>query len=542
MSHHHGEIPKFAIPQMRSWVPEGARKWIIVAMLLVYQMSGGVYLAAVAEMVGSMALMHEDIMMAGYASLVGLALVFAVMFRLKFRFAPRFTHLVCCTGVIVCNLICMHLESVPALIVVCFVCGIFRMWGTYECNSSIQLWITPVRDMSVWFCWIEFIVQSSICLSGITTIHASLLASWEYMHWVVVGLLLAMMLLTYLLFNGGHYMPRMRLLGVDWFGAFMWAVCVMSVVFVLNYGEHYDWWRSHEIWIGTAVAVVVGALNVWRASFIRHPFIYNSTWVSKPVVTTVLLYLFMDLLLAPSHLFEHIYMEGILGYDAEHVVSLNWVVIFSYAVGAVFALNTFARRKWTYSTMFAIALVFITAYLAMMYFTIDYNLPKEALVLPLFLRGFGYVVAAIILLTALSKMPFNHFFETVCIQGFFSASIAGAFGGAVLNRWLKVAMGNNTKLLEIGLDSVNPMASHLPVGQLYGIVQQQSLIVSMKEIYGWLIIIAILAILGILLVKSDLRPKYAIHPTYSALRRLIKREFPQAEVAADAGMHTPDNI
>ena len=28
----------------------------------------------------------------------------------------------------------------------------------------------------------------------------------------------------------------------------------------------------------------------------------------------------------------------------------------------------------------------------------------------------------------------------------------------------------------------------------------------------------------------------------SALRRLIKREFPQAEVAADAGMHTPDNV
>ena len=32
--------------------------------------------------------------------------------------------------------------------------------------------------------------------------------------------------------------------------------CVMSVLFVLNYGEHYDWWRSHEIWIGTVFAVV----------------------------------------------------------------------------------------------------------------------------------------------------------------------------------------------------------------------------------------------------------------------------------------------
>ena len=55
---HHGEIPKFAIPQIRSWVPEPTRKWIIVAMLLVYQLSGGVYLAAVAEIVGSTALMH----------------------------------------------------------------------------------------------------------------------------------------------------------------------------------------------------------------------------------------------------------------------------------------------------------------------------------------------------------------------------------------------------------------------------------------------------------------------------------------------------
>ena len=28
----------------------------------------------------------------------------------------------------------------------------------------------------------------------------------------------------------------------------------------------------------------------------------------------------------------------------------------------------------------------------------------------------------------------------------------------------------------------------------------------------------------------------------SALRRLIKREFPQAEVVVDAGMHTSDNV
>ncbi len=36
-----------------------------------FQFSGGIYLASVSQMVGSLALMQEDIMMAGYASFVG---------------------------------------------------------------------------------------------------------------------------------------------------------------------------------------------------------------------------------------------------------------------------------------------------------------------------------------------------------------------------------------------------------------------------------------------------------------------------------------
>ena len=68
------EIAPFAIPAMRDFVPQKLRPWIIIAFVLVFQFSGGVYLAAVSEMVGSTALMQEDIMMAGYASMVGMGL------------------------------------------------------------------------------------------------------------------------------------------------------------------------------------------------------------------------------------------------------------------------------------------------------------------------------------------------------------------------------------------------------------------------------------------------------------------------------------
>ena len=71
------ETGPFSIPAIRDFVPPKLRPWIIIAFVIVFQFSGGLYLAAVNEMVGSTALMQEDIMMAGYASMVGMGLTFA---------------------------------------------------------------------------------------------------------------------------------------------------------------------------------------------------------------------------------------------------------------------------------------------------------------------------------------------------------------------------------------------------------------------------------------------------------------------------------
>ena len=159
------ETGPFSIPAIRDFVPPKLRPWIIIAFVIVFQFSGGLYLAAVNEMVGSTALMQEDIMMAGYASMVGMGLTFAIMFRLKFRFTSKASLMTCSIALIISNLICMHTHSIPVLVITCFFAGIFRMWATFECNSTIQLWLTPKRDLSVFFCFIYLLVQSSIQLS-----------------------------------------------------------------------------------------------------------------------------------------------------------------------------------------------------------------------------------------------------------------------------------------------------------------------------------------------------------------------------------------
>lgn len=154
-------VPKgcFDIPDVPGFIPRRLKPWLFMAFVLIIQFSGGVYLAAATDMVGDKALMNQDILMAGYASLVGMSLNFAVMFRIKFRFSTRTQLLTVGAVLIAANIICALTDSVPLLVATCFVAGWFRMQGTFACNSTIQLWLTPYRDMSVFFCFVYIVVD-----------------------------------------------------------------------------------------------------------------------------------------------------------------------------------------------------------------------------------------------------------------------------------------------------------------------------------------------------------------------------------------------
>lgn len=500
MSHHHNPNQPFSIPQIR-YIPEPLKPWVLILCIIVFNCTGGVYLAAVSEMVGSTQLLQEDIMLAGYASLVGMALFFAIMFRLKWAVRPK-TALGSCTLVlIVANLICMHTESVPVLVGVSLVAGFFRMWAIYECNSTIQLWITPKRDMSIWFCYIYLMVNGTIQLTGIAALSFSVWASWHYMHWFIMGALMLIYLFVLVCYKGISIMPRLPLLGIDWIGMMLWGTTAMSILFICLYGEHYDWWQSEHIRLASVLGFLSLALNLWRASLLRHPYISLAIFKIPLVSICVTIILLMDLLLAPSHIFEHALMEGVLGYDHENVMTLNWIAMIGVVIGIVFTWQTFARRKWTYQRMLVIAFSCFALYLAYFYFRIDYDLPKEALYFPVIIRSAGYVMVAVMMLTANARLPFPFIFlHGLCFQNMFSAALAGPIGNAIVGRALTVVMARNSMLLGEKLDAVTLSTTHTPFGELYGMVQVQSLLESMKEIYGWLLFVAILCLIGLCFV------------------------------------------
>ena len=523
MADWHAPKGPFDIPEVPNYIPRRLKPFLFIFFVLIIQLAGGVYLAAASHMVGSTALMQEDILMAGYASLIGMSINFAVMFRIKFRFSTRLQLLSAGIVLIGANLICALTDNVPLLVATCFVAGWFRMQATFACNSTIQLWLTPVRDMAIFFCYVYLVVDGMIQLGGVATIYTAFSAQWEYMHWIVVGLL-ALMLLMVLIFvrplRSPMYIP---LLGIDWIGAALWAGFMLCFTFICVYGSYYDWWDAVEIKAALLIGIACLAVNLWRASFLRHPYISFRAMKNRNVRRAVGIYAVFFTLLATEHVFEHSYAANILGFDDTNLIDLNWYVLAGILVGCGFTYLTFALRKWRYKTMTAIAFALAVAYLAYFYFYIDYGVEKEMLFLPLFLRGAASVILSIVFLTSIvqSGLPFQVFPQALTINGFAGAVMGATFGPAVVGELLRHIMASNVSLLGSGLVDFAPAVAHAPLPDLYGMVQAQALVVSMKEIYGWLLIAAIISLVVIFVSYGPVRP-FAIFPKWSTIRRAIR--------------------
>lgn len=525
MGEWHGPQGPFDIPDIPNYVPRRLKPWLFILFVLIVQFSGGIYLAAATDMVGSTALMQEDILMAGYASLIGMSINFAVMFRLKFRYSNRIGLLICGAVLIAANFICANTTNVPLLIATCFVAGWFRMWATFVCNSTIQLWLTPVRDMAIFFCYVYLVVDGVIQLSGIATIYTAFFSQWEYMHWIMSGLLALMMVMVLILVKPVKGPMQIPLLGIDWIGAALWSVFMLCFTFICVYGNFYDWWEAEEITVATILGIVCVAINLWRATFLHHPYISLQALTNRNVVRATLVYLVFFTLMATEHVFEHSYAAAILGFDETNLIDLNWYVFAGIVTGCMFTYYTFALHKWRYKTMTAIGFTLAAAYLCWFYFMIDYGVEKEMLFLPLFTRGFASVIISIVFLTSIvqSGLHFFVFPQALTVNGFTGAVMGATLGPALIGEFLRHIMAKNSALIGARFSDFSNSLGHMSLGQLYGAVQQHALIVSMKEIYGWLLIIALLSLTIIIVSYSPIRPT-AIFPKWRTIRRIFRRE------------------
>ncbi|GJH39478.1 transporter [Capnocytophaga sp. HP1101] len=501
---------KYRIMAFKEWVPDRLRFWLLLFTVILFQFSNSIYLTNLNEVVGDKALTTEDVKLISMASFIGMTLIFPLLFRIKFRFYSRTILLTASAVVVVGNVICMYSGNVLVLLVTSLIVGAFRMIGTFEAFSSIQLVITPVRDFTVFFSVVYLVVLGSIQLSGLLTAEISYLYSWEYMHVCIVGAHLLLMITLYALMRPIRMMKKIPLYQIDWMGLLLWTLVLVLFNFVFEYGKRLDWFASPYISAATVVGVVLLALAIQRMLSIRRPLIMPEVFRYKNLLRALVLLALLQIFLSTSSTVLNAYTGGVLHFNSLHNASLNWAVFAGVVVGAAGSFYWLSVYRGSYKAIFLVGFLAFVLHHFMLYYLFQPSIPKEALYVPYALRGLGYVVLYIsIALYAAEGIPFPHFFASLTVLGFVRTALGNTMANSLCANVLQYLQQRNVAILSQEIDAANPIAAHIGGGQmgsLFGYVNMQALLLSWKEIFGGITLFGIVVLIGIALT-------YYIKPT-----------------------------
>lgn len=508
------------MPMFRAFVPERIRPWIYVFIAVTFQCSGGLYLGTLSQMMGTTTLMREDLLMCLYANLAGMAVYFPLLFRMKFRFTNKTLLCASATGVLLCNWAAPHVGFLPLLWAVCFVEGMCKIQGTFECMSNIQLWMTPRRDFTVFFPVLHIVILGSMQLSDLAAVHLAYHYRWEYMHLFVCGLMLADLLVLTVCTRHFRTFKKLRLVGIDWLGAVLWGTLLLEVAYLFGYGDWYDWWHSPVVCLLACVIVFTALCCVGRMRAVRHPYLEPRMWMYRRLLPLLLLITAVEMLLATEHVLEEVYAGEVMHYGMLTAVRLDWPMLAGVLGGCLFAYWWMHVRRFNYLRLVIVGLAGVAGYLLGLYFMLSQDLPISRLYAPVACRGFAYAVLSITCMTYLEEiMSFQHFFQALSVFNMLHMVVGGVVGAALYTHGLRYCMADNLVRYGAAVDGLagSPHMENFTLGVME---------VSIKQLYGWAAYACLFLLLLCLLYDSPMRRTLKPMPGWQQVRQQVAASLP----------------
>ena len=512
----------FSMPMMKTWVPRRLQPWLYVLTALCFQFGGGMYLGALEAIRGTTNFMIEDVMFLLYASLAGMAAYFPMLFRMKFRFTNK--QLLCGSAIVlaICNIVTMRSQSMPVLIVACFIAGMAKIEGTFECMSSIQLWITPRRDFAVFFPVLHIILLTAIEGGGWLVAWFGYHFTWQMMHVFTVGTMSIVLLIQCVCCRPFCPMPqRLSLKGIDFQGALLICVLMLMISYILVYGDHYMWFETLHMRILLGIAIVLVGIVLYRMRYYRYPYVEFKLFTFRNVVPILIVTVFAELALGAEHTMEEIlYGEVVKLGELTKESQYMWVLPGMY-VGILLDIYWLKVRKWKVWKLFGIAFLSIALYGMLMYFTLGTGVNIEQYRLAIFLRGFSYAILGPTLMWALEESvpSLELFFMGLFVFNIFHMYLAGATGYGIYTTIFSHLMSDDMANYGRQLTLTHLDLSHFNFGEYIGNDFLHSMmLVAMKQVYGYVIwfalaIAAIFLLCDIPAVRTNIRkvPRWSVY-------------------------------
>ena len=545
MEETHEQQP-FSIPAFRSFVPRRLQPWLYILMACTFQLSAGMYIGALSPMVGETAFLREDMLMCLYCNLAGMALYFPLLFRMKFRFTNKTLLTAAAIGVLVCNIATMYVRFLPLLWLLCFVEGCCKIQGTFECMSTIQLWMTPKRDFTIFFPLLHIIILNAVQVNKYIAAFFAEHLHWTSTHWLIIGLMLCNLLLLTCCTRHVHLGKPMSLSDIDWLGGLLWAVLFVQLIYLFNYADHYNWFDGSPIRILSLTSVLTLVVCLWRMCIVPHPYIARAMWRFHPrYFHLLILAAILEVLLGSESVLEEVFYGSGLHLGEWTTARLSWVSVAGITCGCLFCYAWMHRWKQSFFRLITIGVAFIVLYFVSFYLLISTDLPLRRMYLPVFCRSVASAITGVTMMVALhDMMNFELFFQALSIFQAIHMFMGGVWGSALYSTAMRYAMNDNISRYGYLLDSAVVLTANgtgtttLPThsfGEYVGLYMEQMQMISVKQILGWLVIATLF--LFLVLLSHDMPARRELHPfpTWETVRQRLLRRQSKPQITGSPG-------
>jgi len=509
----------------RNWVPVWLKVAAAILILVPIMLANGAYTGSNIDISGFLGVLSEDINFAYYAASAGMAVGYLVTPKVRPVATVKTILLIAILGQIILSVICAETNYMEVITVCSFLIGYLKTFSLVEVFAILMPIFSPSNTRNEFYA--KYFPISLACgqLSLVLTAELANLYRWQYMYYFMVALLLVSIIAILVTMKYARKLDRIPFKDIDWISLFLISVCFMSIIYFTTYGKTNDWLASKNIVTAIVLSIITGWLFI-RRQFSERPFV-DLTVLKNRSSSVVYILSFLLMFFISFSILTSTYTTSVLQLDNTHVNRLYLFMIPGFVVGGFISYYFFVkeiRMAWLIFLGFAC----LTLSIALLYFRVTPSGLYEDLYPLMFLRGVGmhvlflsFSVYGIHGLTA-KQITYNGFFIVTS-----RSALAPSVGASILTNWLNVLQQKNITLLSVGIDTQNTMAmsqfaastqaalaqgrsienaQQLATYALYRQVQIQSAIVSIKTIAGWMLILGIILLIGILLYFFQFKP------------------------------------
>lgn len=497
---------------VRRWVPDWVAVGLVFFIILPVTMLNGTYTGSMVEVSNTLGAYTEDITIGYYAASAGMAIAYPIVPKVLNSFSSKSLLLVDLTLQFLLSWICARSANTELLITFSFVIGFLKGFLMLWLIRRIKFIFSPGDVRSEFYAYFYPLVFSGGQLSMIVTALLAYHYDWKYMYYFMMMMFILAILFVIILLRHDRPSKGVPLKELHLREMVIISTGLLMLIYVITYGKISDWMASPKICVYIVIAPLLVALFLWEQFNSPKPYVSL-----KPMFQwkAILGYFYMILVMffSTSTTLLSNYMTSILRVDNVHNYTLYIYLLPGYLLGAFICFWWFRWQRWRFRFLIAGGMACFVVFFGMLYFTISPDSTYEQLFVPLFFRGLGMMVLLIafglfVVEDLNPKLLIYNAFFLITFRAVLAPVMASAFYSNMLYRLQQkymVQLSENMTMVDTlaasrytsalgnnlaqghGIDE----AMQLATNSLYSVLQEQSMLLALKHMLGWMFVVTL---------------------------------------------------